>query len=32
VDLIFNECGIDPHNPIIIPIRKKLLNFGKIRA
>jgi hypothetical protein len=32
VDLIFSECGIDPHNPIIIPIKRKLLDFGKIRA
>lgn len=32
VDLIFQECGIDPHSPKIIPIKKKLVNFGKIRA
>lgn len=32
IDLILRECGIDPHNSKIIPIKNKLLNFGKIRA
>lgn len=32
IDLIFRECGINPHNTKIIPVKKKLLNFGKIRA
>ncbi len=32
LDLFFQECGIDPHNQKIIPIREKLLTFGKIRA
>lgn len=30
LDVIFKECGIDPHDPKIIPIKKKLVNFGKI--
>ena len=32
MDLIFQQCGIDPHDPKIIPIKHKILNFGKIRA
>jgi len=32
LNLIICECGISPHDPIIIPIRKKVLNYGKIRA
>lgn len=32
LDLIFEKCGIDPHEAKIISIKKKLLNFGKIRA
>jgi len=32
IDLIFQECGIDPHDKKIIPIKNKLLMFGKIRA
>lgn len=31
-NLIIQQCGIDPHKPNIIAIRKKVLNFGKIRA
>jgi len=31
-DLIICQCGISPHDPIIIPIREKVLNFGKISA
>ena len=32
MDLIFDKCGISPHDPIIIPIKKQILGFGKIRA
>jgi hypothetical protein len=31
-NLIIRECGICPHQPKIISIKKKILNFGKIRA
>ena len=31
-DLIISKCGISPHHPKIIDIRKNVLNFGKIRA
>jgi IS4 transposase len=32
MDLIFDKCGISPHDSIIIPIKKQILDFGKIRA
>ena len=31
-DLIISKCGINPHEPKIIAIKKNVLNFGKIRA
>jgi hypothetical protein len=31
-NLIIHQCGIDPYKPKIIAIRKKVLDFGKIRA
>lgn len=31
-DLIIQQCGILPHKPKIIQLRKEVLNFGKIRA
>jgi len=31
-DLIISKCGISPHHPKIISIKKNVLNFGKIRA
>ena len=31
-DLIISKCGISPHEPKIISIKKNVLNFGKIRA
>ena len=31
-DLIISKCGISPHLPKIIDIRRNVLNFGKIRA
>jgi len=31
-DLIISKCGISPHDPKIISIKKNVLNFGKIRA
>lgn len=31
-DLIISKCGISPNDAFIIPIRKKFLDFGKIRA
>ena len=31
-DLIISRCGISPHEPKIISIKKNVLNFGKIRA
>ena len=31
-DLIISKCGISPHEPKIISIKKNVLNFGEIRA
>ena len=31
-NLIIQQCGISPHEPKIIQLKKKILNFGKIRA
>jgi len=31
-DLIISKCGISPHHPKIINLRRNVLNFGKIRA
>jgi len=31
-ELIISKCGINPHLPKIIDIRRNVLNFGKIRA
>lgn len=31
-NLIIQQCGISPHDPKIIHLRQKVLNFGKIRA
>ena len=31
-DLIISKCGISPHEPKIISIKKNVLKFGKIRA
>jgi len=31
-DLIITKCGIDPHKPLIIEMKKNFLSFGKIRA
>ena len=31
-DLIISKCGISPHLPKIINIRRNVLNFGKRRA